>query len=563
MFVFVRCVAAAVAEVGVRGLVGLVPGGEYACKVADAAWRKYRERQRDDGLRDDVRRMAEAAFDEAKWAGAEAAREEAARHSLPDADAQNLELFLTQIPAAVRASLKRPDDPTGRSVPAAFALRSADDVLRLLPPRLPRFRPGDALPGGPGWVLEEQIGAGGFGEVWLARYGDAGRSNIVGAVKFCHGLEVRDLRHELDVVTRVMAAGRHPGVVPVLAQHLDGDAPWVMYEYVPDGDLADRIREWAALPAGERVPRVVAALKVLAEDVGRWHRLSPAVVHRDLKPSNVLFDAPAGRFRVTDFGIGGVSAREALRAETTGQSSRGGRLLSYLRGSHTPLYSSPQQRDGSDPDPRDDVHALGVIAYQMLTGHLAQGCGTDFEDDLTESGADGELIRVLKRCTAQRPDRRPADAAELAAELARLGPAVAPTGPAAAPPQTHARRREAEAHHALGLKYYLGDGVTQDCAEAMRWFREAADLGHADAQYRLGWGYCLGLGVSRDYAEAVRWCRRAADQNHVGAQAQLGVLYADGLGVTKNLVTAGEWFRRAAAQGDETAKNELRKLGAG
>lgn len=146
-----------------------------------------------------------------------------------------------------------------------------------------------------------------------------------------------------------------------------------MFEYVVGGDLADRIREWSLLSQAERLGRVVTALSRLAEAVGRLHRLTQPVVHRDLKPSNVLFDAKTNHLRVTDFGIGGVAATATLKLERTGQSTPGGRQMSYLRGSHTPLYSSPQQREGSDPDPRDDVHALGVIGYQMLTGQLAQG----------------------------------------------------------------------------------------------------------------------------------------------------------------------------------------------
>ena len=102
------------------------------------------------------------------------------------------------------------------------------------------------------------------------------------------------------------------------------------------------------------------------------------------------------------------------------------RLTTALRGSYTPLYASPQQRAGGPPDPRDDVHALGVIGYQMLTGRLDQAPGIDAADDLRDAGAGDGLIAVLTKCVAQKPERRPKDAAELAEKLAELMGTVAP-----------------------------------------------------------------------------------------------------------------------------------------
>jgi hypothetical protein len=123
----------------------MVPGGSYAYEVADAARKKYRARERDAEVRAEIRQLAEANFEDAKRAAVEAAR---AAAGTPDPPVE-VELYLSQIPAAVQQSLKRSADPSGRSVPATFALNSPDDVLKLLPPRPPRFRPGDPLPGNP------------------------------------------------------------------------------------------------------------------------------------------------------------------------------------------------------------------------------------------------------------------------------------------------------------------------------------------------------------------------------------------------------------------------------
>ena len=96
----------------------------------------------------------------------------------------------------------------------------------------------------------------------------------------------------------------------------------------------------------------------------------------------------------------------------------------------------------------------------------------------------------------------------------------------------------------LGFKYYNGDGVPKDDAEAVKWFRKAADQGYAVAQYNLGVMYADGDGVAENDAEAVKWFRLAADQGDAGAQYNLGHLYAYGLGVSRDIVTARDWWNK-------------------
>jgi serine/threonine protein kinase len=127
--------------------------------------------------------------------------------------------------------------------------------------------------------------------------------------------------------------------------------------------------------------------------VGQAHRLAPPIVHRDLKPANILVRRnTGGKFDVLvgDFGIGGMVAQRAIDSARPGTTSRGELLTSALRGSHTPLYASPQQVHGDPPDPRDDVHALGVIWYQLLTGDLSTGAptGIDWVDEMKNAGMD-------------------------------------------------------------------------------------------------------------------------------------------------------------------------------
>ena len=245
-------------------------------------------------------------------------------------------------------------------------------------------------------------------------------ARLSGAVKFCHALSDRDRRllHESRVIERVMAGKAPRGIVPLTDAHLGGEVPWLMYEYVDGGTLADVARSWQRRPAADRVVLVVRALVMLGRAVGWFHRLTPPIVHRDLKPANILFDREGKRLRITDFGIGATASDWVLRDETVAAGTLGFRLSSTLRGSHTPLYASPQQKVGASPDPRDDVHALGVIGYQLMTGDLTRGPGPDAGEDLREACMGDDLIELLLACTAGRADRRPADAHELAERFA-------------------------------------------------------------------------------------------------------------------------------------------------
>jgi len=99
--------------------------------------------------------------------------------------------------------------------------------------------------------------------------------------------------------------------------------------------------------------------------------------------------------------------------------------------------------------------------------------------------------------------------------------------------------------------YGQGQGVPQDDAEAIRWYRLAADQGNASAQYNLGVMYRRGDGVPQDYAEAIRWYRLAADQGNASAQYNLGIMYGQGQGVLQDNVMAHMWYNIASANGND------------
>ena len=94
----------------------------------------------------------------------------------------------------------------------------------------------------------------------------------------------------------------------------------------------------------------------------------------------------------------------------------------------------------------------------------------------------------------------------------------------------------------------------KDLKEAAKWYRKAAEQGHAIAQLKLGVMRLIGQGVPKDDKEAAKLIRKAAEQGEAMAQYTLGVLYAKGLGVPEDNVTAYAWVNIAAANGDAKAK---------
>jgi len=120
---------------------------------------------------------------------------------------------------------------------------------------------------------------------------------------------------------QVLRAGADESVVRLNDAALSGETPWLMFEYVAGGlDLSDWVRRLhKEVGVADRPRHVVRNLARIATAVGRFHRLSPAVVHRDLKPSNILYDTDKKRLRVTDFGIGRWPRRRRWRTRPEGR----------------------------------------------------------------------------------------------------------------------------------------------------------------------------------------------------------------------------------------------------
>jgi formylglycine-generating enzyme required for sulfatase activity len=395
---------------------------EVLPQVVQEVWTRWSKERSESQRRAEIEALIQTPAAEIRQAVAELVQELAGERSQVLQKA--LVTYLGQVPDTIRHSFRRPADPEGTTVPAALPLGRPDDLLPFLPTCLPRFRPGDMPLANIDWELVELLGVGAFGEVWKAINPGVSNAPAV-ALKFClDAASAKVLRSEAKLLDRVMMQGRHPGIVSLRQTYLSAEPPCLEYEYVHGGDLAGVIHEWHRHQRGPSPAQVAQVMRRLAKIVGFTHRLDPPIVHRDLKPANILVQRLQDgslSLRVANFGNGGVAASHAIRQALRG-TTQAQLLVSAIRGACTPLYASPQQMRGADADPRDDVYALGVIWYQLLTGDLSAGRpgGTRWSQRLSEQGMTPPVIELLGSCFADNPDDRPRNAADLADRLTEL-----------------------------------------------------------------------------------------------------------------------------------------------
>ena len=207
----------------------------------------------------------------------------------------------------------------------------------------------------PGFELQALIGRGGMGAVFLARQIRLDREV---AVKVLAG----DLLGDALFVERIereahtMARLRHPNVVTVHDYlPLDDGGAAIVMEHVAGGNLREKMRRH---PKGLPVGEAMALLCQIAAGLEAAH--ASGVIHRDMKPENVLLDA-SGMARVTDFGLALPLHESDMRLTLTGTTVG------------TVDYMAPEQLRGAELDVRLDIYALGVMAYEMLTGQTPRG----------------------------------------------------------------------------------------------------------------------------------------------------------------------------------------------
>jgi serine/threonine protein kinase len=226
-------------------------------------------------------------------------------------------------------------------------------------------------------ILEEPLGVGGMGAVYLARQE---RPHRQVAVKVLRPQLVSDpralrvflarFRHEADAT----AALDHANIVPIYEFGEEGDMAYLVMPYLKDGSLATLLARTGTLSlqlTSSYVDQAAAAL-----DHAHQHQL----VHRDVKPSNLLLH-PDGRLLLADFGIARpidrspVAAFDEFNAIDLTVFAADGSLTQTGAAMGTPEYMAPEQVQGDVVGPAADIYALGTVAYVALAGHTPFGGG--------------------------------------------------------------------------------------------------------------------------------------------------------------------------------------------
>jgi serine/threonine protein kinase len=238
--------------------------------------------------------------------------------------------------AQIRNLLEEFDSPGDSSIPAPLESMVLEMGIRT-PERVGPYR------------VVRELGRGGSGIVLLA-IRESGDSHTAVALKLLRSSNWDTARERRFSVERsILARLKHPAITKLLDSGVTtGGIPYLVMEYV-DGEPLDAYCTRNSLDVPQRLHLFLRVLEV----VDLAHRTS--VIHRDLKPANILV-TPHGQIKLLDFGI---SKLLEVNVDTT----------STLERRFTPAYASPEQIRGERPVPATDIYALGVILYELLTGH--------------------------------------------------------------------------------------------------------------------------------------------------------------------------------------------------
>jgi eukaryotic-like serine/threonine-protein kinase len=197
--------------------------------------------------------------------------------------------------------------------------------------------------------IVRELGRGGMGTVYLAERAAAGFEQLVALKVIKRGMDSDEVLRRFFAERQILAQLNHPNIARLLdgGQTADG-RPFYVMEYI-EGVALDDYAKTHSLAVAERLrlfQQVCAAVQYAHQQL---------VIHRDLKPSNILVTAD-GTAKLLDFGIAKVLSTDDTATVTHAL------ML-------TPAYASPEQLRGARLTTASDVYALGVILYELLTGH--------------------------------------------------------------------------------------------------------------------------------------------------------------------------------------------------
>lgn len=315
--------------------------------------------------------------------------------------------------SAIRAGAVTPPLPPipGPALPTSPALtsaaESADPSEGGLPRRSELVKVLDRELGESLQILRP-IGRGSMADIILAREAPLRRLVAV-KVLASHLASDRAARRRFEREAQAAARISHPNVCTVhRVGSLSDGTPYYVSPFVKGTSLGHRLKAEGRLPPTE----VRQVLREVTSALASAHRLG--ILHRDVRPDNVLHEEETGRVFLCDFGIAGVlETGETIEERIT----RTGEVLGH------PAYMSPEQTAGAPLTDRADVYSLGVMAHELLTGHVpppvrvpvrgtrGKPTSPDLEPLRDYIGAsDPDLVDLIERCLAMDPTHRPSAA---------------------------------------------------------------------------------------------------------------------------------------------------------
>lgn len=206
------------------------------------------------------------------------------------------------------------------------------------------------------YELTREIGRGGMGAVYLAERADGEFQQRVAIKLIKRGMDsdfiIRRFRHE----RQILASFEHPFIARLLdGGTTDDSVPYFVMEFV-EGETLYNYADSKRLDIRERLKlfqKVCSALDYAHEK---------KIIHRDIKPSNILINK-TGSPKLLDFGIAKILDPNLIHESINPTAS----MLRMM----TPDYASPEQVQGLDITPQSDIYSLGILLYELLTGHKA------------------------------------------------------------------------------------------------------------------------------------------------------------------------------------------------
>jgi eukaryotic-like serine/threonine-protein kinase len=269
--------------------------------------------------------------------------------------------------------------------------------------RGPALKPGVKLGN---FQIVALIGRGGMGEVYRAR--DLRLKREVAIKTLPPGFAAdRDRIARLEREARASSALNHPNIVGIHEIGSEGGVSFIVSELV-DGETLARVIERGPLP----LRKLVEIGTQICDGLFAAH--SAGVIHRDLKPGNIMLTRD-GHVKILDFGLAHRDRAPGLDSTATKESEPG-----MIMG--TPGYMSPEQVRGEATDARSDLFSLGVILYEMASGHRPfrgtssiEVMNSILKDEPPElpPASPPALDRIVRRCIEKEPVRRFQSAADL------------------------------------------------------------------------------------------------------------------------------------------------------